>query len=389
MRRAGKQVGRTEQSEVRQSPTDSAGVASLRPPYLYRQFPGPNQGSPYPFAASQGGFAGELRGYNEGLDRGDRAVPDRLANHSLPADATLQTRRGYLQRLDHDLRGAPRGVAGLSVPVRGGPVRGAPGRAPGRPVRRRVHPDAPDQRPDEILRRADEGAHRRRNVARRGPRSSKDHLFAEETYSRSGRCCWTSSSSFIPSVSRRSSCRALLRRRKIRARKRTAFAGFARPIWSTFSCGMRHRTIRAVSAKTLSAHEPFMIYMKASLLVGVLLASPWIFYQIWSFVAAGLYPHEKQYVHIFLPFSLGLFLLGASRGVLLRLRAGAELPVQLQPLAGHRPDPRISEWLGFVLMLPLGFGISLPVAAGDALPGADRHLHASRSTCRSGGWRSW
>ena len=64
--------------------------------------------------------------------------------------------------------------------------------------------------------------------------------------------------------------------------------------------------------QSLNSQEPFMIYMKASMVVGVILASPWIFYQIWSFVAAGLYPHERRYVHLFLPFSLGLFLAGAA-----------------------------------------------------------------------------
>ncbi|MBN2218338.1 MAG: twin-arginine translocase subunit TatC, partial [Pirellulales bacterium] len=65
-------------------------------------------------------------------------------------------------------------------------------------------------------------------------------------------------------------------------------------------------------AKSLSPHEAFMIYVKASLFLGIVLASPYVFYQIWSFVAAGLYPHEKHYVHVFLPFSLGLFLAGAA-----------------------------------------------------------------------------
>ena len=36
-----------------------------------------------------------------------------------------------------------------------------------------------------------------------------------------------------------------------------------------------------------------------------MLASPWVFYQLWSFVAAGLYRHERHYVKRFLPFSLG------------------------------------------------------------------------------------
>ena len=65
-----------------------------------------------------------------------------------------------------------------------------------------------------------------------------------------------------------------------------------------------------VSITTLSAQEAFGMYVKAALLVGVVLASPWIFYQLWTFVAAGLYPHEKRYIHVFLPMSIGLFLAG-------------------------------------------------------------------------------
>ena len=47
------------------------------------------------------------------------------------------------------------------------------------------------------------------------------------------------------------------------------------------------------------------------LLTGILLALPIILYQLWAFVAAGLYPHEKKYVHLYLPLSLSLFLAGA------------------------------------------------------------------------------
>ena len=102
-----------------------------------------------------------------------------------------------------------------------------------------------------------------------------------------------------------------------------------------------HRTAddSRVRAKSLGVQESFMIYIKASLLVGALLASPYIFYQIWSFVAAGLYPNEKKYVHVFLPFSVALFLAGAATGVLLRVRARADLPLHLQPFAGHRHRP--------------------------------------------------
>jgi sec-independent protein translocase protein TatC len=52
-------------------------------------------------------------------------------------------------------------------------------------------------------------------------------------------------------------------------------------------------------------------YIKIALITGLLLSSPWVFYQLWMFVAAGLYPHEKRYVNIAAPFSAVLFVSGA------------------------------------------------------------------------------
>lgn len=114
----------------------------------------------------------------------------------------------------------------------------------------------------------------------------------------------------------------------------------------------------APEVKTLGMPEPFVIWMKASLLVGVLIASPWIFYQIWSFVAAGLYPHEKQYVYTFLPMSVGLFWAGAALALFFVTRYVLEFFLTFNHMMGVDPDPRFSEWLGFALILPLGFGVS-------------------------------
>jgi sec-independent protein translocase protein TatC len=104
--------------------------------------------------------------------------------------------------------------------------------------------------------------------------------------------------------------------------------------------------------------EPFMIYLKASLVVGATLASPWIFYQIWAFVAAGLYPHERRYVQWFGPVSLGLFALGIATAFLFVFEPVLDYLFWFNEWLGIDPDPRINEWLGFVLFLPLGFGIS-------------------------------
>jgi sec-independent protein translocase protein TatC len=109
---------------------------------------------------------------------------------------------------------------------------------------------------------------------------------------------------------------------------------------------------------TLSAQEPFMIYFKISLVAGIVIASPWIFWQIWSFIAAGLYPHEKKYVHTYLPLSVGLFLAGVVFcQVIVMPRAVAAL-LWFNDYIGVTPDLRLSEWMTLAIMMPLVFGIS-------------------------------
>lgn len=111
-------------------------------------------------------------------------------------------------------------------------------------------------------------------------------------------------------------------------------------------------------SKSMNAQEPFMIWIKASFVVGALLSAPWVFLQIWTFVASGLYKHERKYVYTFMPFSLGLFFLGAATAYLFVFQPVLEFLFSFNKWLGIHPDPRIGEWLGFVLLLPLGFGIS-------------------------------
>lgn len=104
--------------------------------------------------------------------------------------------------------------------------------------------------------------------------------------------------------------------------------------------------------------EVFTVWLKAALVIGVLLSSPWVFYQIWTFVGAGLYLHERKYVYTFLPFSLGLFFLGAATAYLFVFEPVLSFLFSFNQELGIDPDPKISEWLGFVLLMPLGFGVS-------------------------------
>jgi sec-independent protein translocase protein TatC len=110
--------------------------------------------------------------------------------------------------------------------------------------------------------------------------------------------------------------------------------------------------------RTDSVDEAFMIYLKVSLIVGLVISSPWIFYQIWMFVAAGLYPHERKYVYSYLPFSLGLFLGGALFCFYLVIPYVLGFLFEFNKWLELRPEIKMSTWITFSLLVSLMFGLS-------------------------------
>lgn len=114
---------------------------------------------------------------------------------------------------------------------------------------------------------------------------------------------------------------------------------------------------------SLTITEGFMIWLKAAMVAGVVIGSPGIFWHIWQFLAAGLYPHERRYVYWYLPLSLLLFLSGVALAffVIFRLVLGFLMTYT----AGLNVEftPRLSDYMSFALMLPLGFGLAfqLPI----------------------------
>lgn len=64
--------------------------------------------------------------------------------------------------------------------------------------------------------------------------------------------------------------------------------------------------------QVLSPVEPFMSYFKIAVLVAVLAALPVIVWQLWRFIAPGLYPHERRFAHLLVPLSVVLLLAGLS-----------------------------------------------------------------------------
>ena len=70
--------------------------------------------------------------------------------------------------------------------------------------------------------------------------------------------------------------------------------------------------------------DPFMAYLKVSLIAAVFLASPWIALQLWKFVAVGLFPTERRTLYIFAPATVLLFVAGTVFSYFVLVRYGIQ-----------------------------------------------------------------
>jgi sec-independent protein translocase protein TatC len=104
------------------------------------------------------------------------------------------------------------------------------------------------------------------------------------------------------------------------------------------------------------------LYLQVALLAGAILASPFILFQVWLFIAPGLYQKEKRFVWPFMLATVGLFLAGASFGYFYVLPGAMKILIIDM---GHNFTPMITieDYSSFFLSIILGLGISfeLPI----------------------------
>lgn len=108
---------------------------------------------------------------------------------------------------------------------------------------------------------------------------------------------------------------------------------------------------------SLAPLETMTIFFMVCMVTGLVVASPWVFYQIWAFVAAGLYRHERHYVKKFLPISLGLFLTGVFLCFFGVLPVTLAFLLEFNVWLGIEPTLRLADWMSFATILPLVFGV--------------------------------
>jgi sec-independent protein translocase protein TatC len=108
--------------------------------------------------------------------------------------------------------------------------------------------------------------------------------------------------------------------------------------------------------------DPFMLRVKIAFFVGLIVSSPVWLYQIWAFIAPGLYRREKRWAYLFAGIAAPLFALGAALAYEVMSRG-------LRYLLGLTPNgvvnlPSVDTYLSYFQGMILGFGLAfeLPLA---------------------------
>ena len=114
----------------------------------------------------------------------------------------------------------------------------------------------------------------------------------------------------------------------------------------------------------LAPADPFVGFMKISLISGLIISSPWVFYQLWMFVAVGLYEKERRYIQVAVPFSALLFVTGALFFLFLIAPLSLKFFLMFGDLIGVSSNWTFQKYISFVtmLMLVFGLGFQTPIA---------------------------
>ncbi|UOE21991.1 twin-arginine translocase subunit TatC [Thermobifida halotolerans] len=100
--------------------------------------------------------------------------------------------------------------------------------------------------------------------------------------------------------------------------------------------------------------DGFFLYFQVSLIVGLLVSSPFWLYQLWAFIAPALRGKEKRYTYLFVGFAVPLFLLGATVAYFVTAK-GMEIMFSFAP-EGATALITLPNYLGYIIMMLAVFG---------------------------------
>ena len=108
----------------------------------------------------------------------------------------------------------------------------------------------------------------------------------------------------------------------------------------------------------LSPLDGFVQPFKLAFIVALVVTSPFVLWQMWGFVAAGLYPHEKRAVRVFFPISVALFAAGLAMAFRVVLPVGLRFLISQGRIHGIGSNFAVSGYLSLCLSLVFGMGVA-------------------------------
>jgi sec-independent protein translocase protein TatC len=144
--------------------------------------------------------------------------------------------------------------------------------------------------------------------------------------------------------------------------------GFCNYLWEIISepavSALKHLGVVPPRLVQITPMESFsIIWVQLPLLCSVFLASPWIVYQVWSFISPGLYKRERRWAAPFVLITAGLFIVGGLFAYFLAFRYGLEFLLGIGMNNSVTPMVSITEYFDLFVNVTLGVGLvfELPV----------------------------
>ena len=136
-------------------------------------------------------------------------------------------------------------------------------------------------------------------------------------------------------------------------------------IFAVLAAPLRRLHIRGLMLIGTAVTEAFFTKMKVSFAAAVILASPVLLWQLWQFIAPGLYEHEKRYTRSFVAFGSLFFIAGAAFCYLVVIQGGLGFLLARYEAIDIQPLLQVGDYLSLVSRLVLAFGamFELPVLA--------------------------
>jgi sec-independent protein translocase protein TatC len=110
--------------------------------------------------------------------------------------------------------------------------------------------------------------------------------------------------------------------------------------------------------------EAFMtLWVKLPMLAAIYIASPWLLYQVWGFIAPGLYKRERRWAAPFIICSAGLFITGGLFGYFVAFRYGLTFLLGIGKDINVQPKVTVTEYFNLFVNVMLGIGLTfeLPI----------------------------